>query len=489
MKRKIRLTEKDLSRIIRKNLSELPMDFDTPDRPHPSLQDKLAAGDTPIEKVPLPKTGREPEQNFQELLASERYKQVVDRVRRYAGLGPQQNVQNDQRTLIFAAMEAKGQIEQIENAHLEELSNLAIQLVIKEMGIPEGSVQWDCKIEQPDMTGFKQDPPNEENQPEVNPEAEMELAGDLEQLNLERAKRRLINAMIQGSAAKGQYMFHLVEPELNRITGDPTLINKYGLLMSILDTQYWQFPDEMIQGAAGQSLEGKEEVDRTTDPPTIYARGTSFPILVHEIIKAVMELFSHQGEPEDKEMFQQVMELEDTLEKEVWDLRLGPSIWNRIREQFPEEVITDEAKYELQNWILVEIFKLPAKEFLILTREVISGSPQGKQLLQEIYDSVVALLNGVEPEEETQTFHNDLTEIAEDVSDEDIDSFLKQLTGQGMGEPQGETPPEEPTGNVAQKLAGMGLNALNVEMNQAIDNENWGLAQEIQKMIERKQGR
>ncbi|NMC60609.1 MAG: hypothetical protein GYA51_14680, partial [Candidatus Methanofastidiosa archaeon] len=37
-------------------------------------------------------------------------------------------------------------------------------------------------------------------------------------------------------------------------------------------------------------------------------------------------------------------------------------------------------------------------------------------------------------------------------------------------------------------LSGLGLNALNVEMNKAIDNEDWPLAQEIQKMIERKTG-
>jgi hypothetical protein len=34
----------------------------------------------------------------------------------------------------------------------------------------------------------------------------------------------------------------------------------------------------------------------------------------------------------------------------------------------------------------------------------------------------------------------------------------------------------------------MGLNALNYEMNKAIDAGNWELAQKIQKMVERKQG-
>jgi hypothetical protein len=301
----------------------------------------------------------------------------------------------------------------------------------------------------------------------------------------------MINMMIQGAAAKGQYMYHMVEPELQRITGNNRLINLYGILMSILDTQYWQYADETIKGMAGESVAGKEEVDRNTEPPTIYARAICFPALVHEIIKGVMELFSHQGEPEDKELFQQAMELEDTLEKEIWDLRLGPPLWERIRLQFPEEVLTDETKYELQNWILVEIFKLPAKEFLVLTKEVVSGSEDGKRLMQEIYNSVLALLNGQGAEEETQLFENDIQEIAENVPEEDVDDILRQLGIGGAQEPSAQAPPakENPAEDIDNaKLSGMGLNALNFELNRAIDAENWELSQKIQKMIDRKQG-
>jgi hypothetical protein len=410
----------------------------------------------------------------------------------------QSTIQGTQGSLIGAAQAAVQQIMQIESAHLDELSQLAVDLVKKEMGIPEGAVQWDCKIELPNLDGFNREQEEQPNQPEVNTEIEVEIATNLEKLNLERAKRRMINMMIQGASAKGQYMYHMVEPELQRITGNNRLINLYGILMSILDTQYWQYADETIKGMAGGSVAGKEEVDRNTEPPTIYARAICFPALVHEIIKGVMELFSHQGEPEDKELFQQVMELEDTLEKEVWDLRLGPPVWERIRSQFPEETLTDETKYELQNWILVEIFKLPAKEFLVLTKEVVSGSENGKRLIQEIYNSILALLNGEPPEEENSTFRADLADLTEEVSDEDIDSFLDQLTKQGIGrageesnvaKPAAEKPAEEPVSDIDVKdLSGMGLNALNYEMNKAIDAGNWELAQKIQKMVERKQG-
>jgi hypothetical protein len=479
---------KDFTERVIKLLSEMPMDFETPDRPHQDIQNKLANADTPITKVPLPQTGREPDQNYQELLASERYRQIAQRIRRYTGLRPQETIQGKQQSLVPAAFAAAAEIEEIEGAHLQELEQLAIRLVVKEMGIPEGSVQWDVKIEQPNLEGFQRERGNPPNPPEVNTEIEIEIVNNLEKLNLERAKRRLINMMIQGAAAKGQYMYHLVEPELQRITGDDRLINLYGILMSILDTQYWQYADNIIKGMAGQSVAGKEEVDRNTEPPTIYARAINFPALVHEIIKAVMELFSHQGEPEDKELFQKAMELEDTLEKEIWDLRLGPPVWERIRSQFPEEVLTDETKYELQNWILVEIFKLPAKQFLVLTKEIISGSEEGKRLVQEIYDSIVALLNDEPEEEKTKIFENDIHDITEEESDEDIDSFLKSLTNQGIGKAKEEKTVEPPKEELTDKKLGeMGLNALNFEANKAIDAGNWELAQRIQRIIERKQ--
>jgi hypothetical protein len=55
--------------------------------------------------------------------------------------------------------------------------------------------------------------------------------------------------------------------------------------------------------------------------------------------------------------------------------------------------------------------------------------------------------------------------------------------------PPAEKPAAEPAADIDNKdLSGMGLNALNFEMNKAIDAGNWELAQKIQKMVDRKQG-
>ena len=437
----MKLSKKNLLYLIQENLNEMPMDFDTQDRPHQDIQNKLASGDTPIKKVPLPKTGNEPNSNFQELLASERYRQVISKVRQYTGVEmPMVGERGSIGQLSQMMMDAHNAIVQTEREHRGQLEQLAIELVMKEMGIPEGSVQFDAKIVgmgEVDMSDFNREEGNQENPEEVETEdqeeefnIEQNLMQDLETLDLERAKRRLINSMVQGSSKKGHYMYQLVPQKIQQITGSQELINQYGVLMSINDTLYWQLSDDtmqMMMGGAAGAAGGSEEVERDTEPPTIKARAINFPILVHELIKGMMELFSHQGEPEDKELFQQVMQHEDTLEKEMWDLRLGPAIWDRIRNQFPEDILTDENKVEIQNYLLVEIFKLPARRFLTLMKEVISGSESGKRLLQQIVNAINQTLNDQNYEETMAQFNDELETIESETEEDDLKDFLSNL--------------------------------------------------------------
>jgi hypothetical protein len=430
------ISKKKLLSLVKENLEEMAMDFDSQDRPHPDIQGKLAAGDTPFKKVPLPKTGEEPNKNFQELLASERYKQVVGRVRQYTGVQTPMTTEEDVMPLARSMMRAHQSIIQTESQYKEELQQLAVKLVMKEMGIPEGSIEYIAKIVglgEIDTEDFDKEMDQNPNIDEVD--VEKDLFDELEGLDLERAKRRLINSMIQGASKKGHYMYHYVSDEIRQITGSDTLINNYGILMSVNDTLYWQLSDDtmkMMMGGGGggggeESVGGKEEVDRNSVPPKVYATGVNFPILVHELIKGTMELFAIQGQPEDPETFERVSKAEDTLEKEMWDLRLGPAIWDRIRSQFPEDILTTEEKYELQNYLLVEIFKLPPKSFLVLMKEVISGSEHGKRLIQEIANGVELMLKNEDYKDAMDIFHDDIDKISDETPDDDLKGFLGGL--------------------------------------------------------------
>jgi len=373
----------------------MAINFNTNDRPDKGIQENLQNQETPLKIVPFPKMEDESNQNFQELLASERYAQIIEKIRRYnsnidstiigkQGLNP----------YMGEMMNSVYRIIDLETPYREQLEELGINLVKKEMGIPDGAVQFDAKIiglANVETNDFNMEQPDEPKEP-VNIEQE-ESSDESEIFKLECAKRRCINAIIQGASKRGHYMYHYVEQEINDILGDNSIIPLYGKMMSVNDALYWHLPDSSLESMAMQgSIAGKEEVDRQTDPPTIKVRAINFPVLIHELIKGVLELFSHQGEPEDKELFIKVMQQEDLLHKEMWDLRLGPSIWDRLRSQFPEEILVDETLVEHQNYLITEIFKLPAKTFLIFIKEVLSGSERGKtymvKLMKKVYDNI-----------------------------------------------------------------------------------------------------
>ncbi len=444
----MKFTKGKLISIINENLNEMPMDFDTQDRPDQGLQDKLAAGETPLKKVPLPKTGDEPNKNFQELLASERYKEVVQRVQQYTGVRTPLRGQEGVMPLVQTMMQAHNNIVRTENQHREQLENLAVELVKKELGLDDNDFIFDAKIVgmgEIDTDDFNREEPGEQ-QPQMDEvNVEIDLFDDLQTLDLEKAKRRLINSMIQGASKKGHYMYHMVADRVREITGSDALINQYGVLMSVNDTLYWQLSDDTMQammggGGGGEpQVGGKESVDRETNPPTIHARAVNFPILIHELIKGVMEVVAIQGRPRDEEGneedFSDIESSEDTLEKEMWDLRLGPAIWNRVRSQFPEETLVDEDKYRLQLILFSHIIQKPAKEFLVLMKEVLSNSEQGKRLLALLYRAIQEEIQDFDYTETMNQFDKELDNISDETDDDDLDDFLGSL---GISRPKDE---------------------------------------------------
>lgn len=432
--------KKSLLNLIQENLKEMAMDFDTEDRPDSEIQRKLATGDTPYKDVPLPQTGDE-NKNFQEVLASDRYKQVVAKLRNYTGQGQTLDGTNGLFSLQGIMQSALIDILRTESQHREALENLAVELVKKEMGLDDDDIVFDAKIVglgEIDTTDFnrEQEPNQQQHEPE---EIELDLMNDLENLSLEKAKRRVINMIIQGASKKGHYMFHNVEEKLIEITGNPNLLNSYGIMMSINDTLYWQASDDKIkmmmgnggEGAAG--VAGKESVDTQQDPPVVKAEGMNFPVLVHELIKGTLEVLAVHGRPEDEDTWSEVESQEDTLEKEMWDLRLGPALWERIRNQFPEDILTDENQYKLQNFLLIEIFKLPSREFFVFIREVLMETERGKRLMSELMIAVNNLFKDEEYEDEMDIFNDDLDDLSGEVDDDDLSDFLGSL-GVGLSD-------------------------------------------------------
>ena len=422
----------------KKRINEAPpIDYgDRPERMSPDVEGKINRGETPLSNNPaFPniQSGQVP-QTFEQLIASKRFKDVVDKVKRYTG---QQNIsgQNALMQLQTAMMRSVQTLFQIQDNNKEYLENLAVDLVRKEMGVRPDQLQYDAKLVgmgQIDMSGFsKEGEEPDEEEVEQNFQQQEEDVEDFitafERFDIEKAKRRFINALIQGSSKKGHYMFELVRDELDRI--DPRLLNLYGIVMSVNDLMYWVLPDEMMDMMMSQSgVGGKEEVDIETDPPTVKARGLFFPILIHELIKGTMEVLGTQGLPDDPKQAEMVMASTDTLANEVWDLRLGPVIWEKFLTAYPERLFDEDKKF-IQSYLFARFSALSSDEFFNLAKMILRGDAKATSILDKMVTEIVNHLNEVHSDDDEDSSDYDTDDDGEDGPDDlsDLDDFLGSL--------------------------------------------------------------
>jgi hypothetical protein len=415
---------------MKRKINEQGIQYDGPERMAPDIQSKIEKGETPLSDNPaLPDS--ETESSFEELIASKRFKDVVEKVKRYTGLQTLSG-QNALMQLQMLLMNAVKQVKEIESGNENRLEDLAVELVKKEMSLPDDAFQYDVElvgkpssIDTSKLAKQSEEPSAEEiqqtfgvNQDEAEEDLENFMAA-FDKFDLEKAKRRFINSLIQGASKKGHYMFSLVEEELNQI--DPRLLNLYGVLMSINDLLYWILPDEMtsMMSGSGSGVAGTEEVDDTTDPPTIRAKGFFFPVLVHEILKGVYEVLGTQGLPDDPKAAEMVMASQDTLPYEIWDLRLGPVIWEKFTESYPDKIYEDDLR-EIQNYLFSRFSALSTEQFFELAKEIMSGTANGKKVVAKMVEEIIEELKG-------QAYEDAISGDFDDDDDFNLDDFLGTL--------------------------------------------------------------
>ena len=426
---------------MNKNRVKEQVDYgDYPERMHPSIQQKLERGESPYSEHPAMPEG---EKNFDQIVASKRFKDVVDKFAHYAGTRAPLQGSNPMMGLMQTAMGMVMQINQIEQRNKRYLENLAIDLVKKQLAIPEGKINYIAELvplgragSESEMRGEEESYSEEEIEDafQENIEDAEEHSEDLlafedafEKFNMEKAKRRFMNSLIQGASKKGHYMFELVRAEIERI--NPQLLNLYGVSQASLDYLYWLYPEQMAMqmAASGEGQAGTEEVDTQTDPPTVRATGVSFPILVHELLKGTYEILGSHGLPSDPRQAEMVVQSEDTLPAEIWDTRLGPVFWEKFLEAYPDELLEDD-KVIIQNYLFSRFSMLEAKEFMNVAKMILSGNPEGKKYLQNMVNEIIKEIKSQEYEQAIGGDDED-NDGGDDDSDDDgdLDDFLSGL--------------------------------------------------------------
>jgi len=412
-----------------------------PERMDPNLERKLANPEGLYSQNPAMK---KKEADVQRLV-SNRFQKVAEKLSQVTG---REDLSSQQvQGMIYQEMMRKlPNIMRIEAAHRDELEQLAIESSLEESEVP---AEW-YKIEaylnrEPiDVSNFRMKPEEEEDDEEEKEDGIEIPSFDVEDLTkdeifeLEKHKRNIINAIIQGAAKKGHYMFQKPDIKARLDEIDPSLYGDYLGIMAINDFLYFSM-EQMIEmmSETGQGVAGKVELSDNDDedgeegeegeetPDTVIkAFGLIFPILCHEIIKGLEEAKGRHGLPKDPEMAQRVMGQTDTLGNEPMQLRIGPEIVERIRFALPDDIYEPENK-GLINWFHTVLYQIEAQEFLDIIGNAISEDSSKVSKASARFKEIMG--EAIKMKEEFEDYKEEEGIESDDEDDDGLDDFLGSL--------------------------------------------------------------
>jgi hypothetical protein len=407
-----------------------------PERMDPNLERKLASPESLYAKNPAMKKGVADVQR----LVSNRFQKVADKLSEVTGI---QDLSSKQvQGMIYNEMMQKlPRILTIEAQNRDELIELAKEASLDEAEVPEDWYQIEANLGMPDTSNFRFEPEDEEDEDEEEKQEpqyqsfDIEDLTDEEELELEKHKRNIINAIIQGAAKKGHYLFQKPEVKAKLDAIDPTLYRDYLGIMAINDFLYFSM-EQMIErmSQTGQGVAGKVELDDADEeegggeegedkPDTkIIATGMIFPILCHEIIKGLEEAKGRHGHSKNPKIREKVRGAVDILSNEPEQLRIGPEIKELIRMAIPDEMFKPSNR-GLINWFDILLVQIPAKEFLEIIGNAISEDESKRKKATARFKEVMEEAQKLKEDFESYKKKNKI----DDEDDEDLGDFLSGL--------------------------------------------------------------
>lgn len=446
------MSNKDLERLIRKIVKEAPMDFgDYQERPHRRTQQKIEDPEGIYAKNRAFKGGV----SDVERIASKRFKEVVDYVKRY--FGTTQNLTDPQvkSSIQTQQMMAVRQAMQIEPGVREQLRDLALEIAAKEEGWMPDSMSLEDALEQgfivkkevdggviyefefinmftslgeePIDPGQFQMSAEEKKKLELPPNFSFDIdeLTPEEQRQLEIEKRNVINAIIMGKGKRGQYAYQMYKNRLDEI--DPRLYPLYNKIMGANDLMY--FTDEDLiealggnaAGAAGkmnpsdgdddEEEQGGDEEGNGND--TYFANGLIFPILLHELFKSFSIIQGReQWRGMDPDMAMSVIGQTDTMQNEPMNFRVGAELVRKMRTLLPEELILNPNNKIYIPYFEKILYGIPAEDFLKniianIISEIPSDNEKVKRRFEEILSRAKIMYEKVHKDEEDEDEEDD----------------------------------------------------------------------------------
>ncbi len=315
-----------------------------------STIEKLSKRSHPLAKLPYYDQSTHPESWREENIASERYKELIDS---YSNTFQTPKELISPMEVMMSAGGAMFRATNMESGKRVALCDLAEKIIRDEWNLGYDEVIFDLEIMEP---GTIKLPEEMSMETPLTQEEKEEIEND-EELLAEVVKRRTINAFSQGASLRALYIFHLYRDDIEKIV--PGVIPFYQKALIANDLFYYLISDEDFQQqiqSNDSNNAGYVDLDFSGEIPKIIAKGMNFPILILEMTKGIISLFSVAGLP--KKDAKKVIDYTDTIIAELWDIRLFPTMWGNLHG------LIDVDDYDIKKLILIELFKKDAESFI-----------------------------------------------------------------------------------------------------------------------------
>lgn len=314
-------------------------------------------GDNPIFKP-------EGDTPFDYTLLKGRYRDIIDSLDEYG-------IAADIDTVRKRYNELHAMCEKKESLHKEQLENLVRNAVNAMFAIPIETVNLECEI-----TGDVKPKHSVIVKPEPIDTKSFRFkdTDDIEDMTMSVMKRRFLDCVIMGGAItlSGDEAFYL--RELYNI--DSELIPIYREMSALYG--YLLFNVQPKISDKNTKLNGYVEVTLgdSGEKVNIKAQGQTFPILLHETIKGLMELFIAKGLPSNPRRANMIVKQADYMLAEPWDMRMGPKLWEIVTEGIDETTTIP--------YYIAELSKLTTDDFVKTLREIIADTDAGETVRNEV---------------------------------------------------------------------------------------------------------
>lgn len=269
--------------------------------------------------------------------------------------------------------------QEIEERNLDTLEKLAVNYLIDLFSIPDDMVKIEARLVR-SVTNADDISPVEPFDGDVD--FEMADLDDISGMDAEVAKRHFINTINMGAGMKiSENIRGYLEPIYDV---DPRLPQLYREAISLNNYMIYKKADLGINDKDRKQI-GLVDVrfGKSDELVSISAQGVIFPVLLCELIRGMMELFSSHGLPKDRERMEYVLKKSDYLKAEPWQMRFGPYMWEIFSNYFQDTDTSD------MPYIYQALSKLSPKTFFKVISEMMAKTKKGRMYAEKILNKAM----------------------------------------------------------------------------------------------------